>query len=201
MIDEPVDVLLSDLRTALAVDPSPAFPARVRAAVEDHPMASSVWGWPLRLAMAGIVSAGSVAVVWLTLARAPSAPLVTAPPPLVADAGVTSLPAPHVADAAPAVTAPEPARSARVRPLHVERITTIVARYDGMDVIVPLDQAAAIGRLLGGVAGRRIVVPAERTVVIDALRPLPELAAIQIPLITIEPLVADDDEGGVRREP
>jgi hypothetical protein len=176
---------LKELEAALAVEPSPAFAARVRARVAESSTRRMWLGWQVLAAAAVIVLAVLGAVV-----RQESAGNIRTPPHRaeaelagVAGAGDGAR---AVADlAAPAAEAPA---------IDVPRIRTAVA--PAPEVLVPPDQAMALNRLLAGMRERRTagVGAAEApTVVIEEL---PQISPVRLEPIKIEPLVPNSPPSG-----
>jgi hypothetical protein len=198
-----------DLRAMLAVDPSPEFVARVRTRIEQEPAPSAPWGlWPLVFA-GGLAAAVTIAV---TVARpkeiARPASVATRTSPSATEA---ARPEP-VGRAAPGSGAPpiEPpvraqesgvASSTRTGPPTAEAGRSVHIANDrraappDADVLVDARESSALRALIrrareGGV-DLAPVLRASTPVVMD----MPPVAAIDIPLITIDPIAPGTGEG------
>jgi hypothetical protein len=185
-----------DIERALAVDPSPAFLPRVRAAIANEPVASrwwSAWSW---------VGAGSAAVA-VTIAILMLRPSAPQPADLLAPQSLASQPV--TAAVAPIVRAPED-HVRIVRPRRSPAVTAGVGRKPRAEpeVLIAKDEAAALKRLMRGI--RRGVVepstPDEQLAGIQAIRPPGPIVVLPIAAMSpviIEPLGSSAGEGGVRQ--
>ena len=173
LTDTAIDRELQDL---LAIEPSPAFIARVRAQIADEPR-SAWFTWPRAAVMAsGIAIVMAVAVVFMpsggeppAIAVAPATPPSAAPPVIAA----VQL---------PAVTAIHPTRE------HVKRA---VVRVEP-EVIMPREEIRGMRRLLVMAArGDARLTSMLGAPFVTSNEPLPEIAPIVIEPLKIEPLVPD----------
>jgi hypothetical protein len=175
------ETLEKDIEAALGVDPSPGFLPRVRARIANERMQdgwfwSASWRWAR---VAAVVTAVAVIAVW-TL-RDPSrasrqAHVVDTPPvestPLPVD---SALPAPALVASSAESSKPVSAPVARAE--HSTRNPAVVARPE---VLVSLDEAAALRQLIGAIAARQV----------EAMD-IPRLAAESAPLPMIEEIVLE----------
>ena len=171
------DPLLEEIGATLSVQPSTAFVARVRAEVVSERMR-----WPrahLLVAVPVVLALTIVAAAWLNREATPRLP--------------ASVPATTAAKVSPPATArtPAPARSATAR---VTSGRTAPMRVDPLrepEVLIAPDQAEGLRRWMAWVREGRAVPPAGWPAVNDEtgeLLPLPEIAAIEVPAVTIDPL-------------
>jgi len=175
------ETLEKDIEAALGVDPSPGFLPRIRARIANERMQdgwfwSASWRWAR---VAAVVTAVAVIAVW-TL-RDPSRPsrpahvvdtppVESTPPPVV-----SALPAPALV--ASSVESSKPVSAPVARAEHSTRNPAVVARPE---VLVSLDEAAALRQLIGAIAARQV----------EAMD-IPRLAAESAPLPMIEEIVLE----------
>ena len=175
------ETLEKDIEAALGVDASPEFLPRIRARIANERMqegwSSSVsWRWAR---VAAVVTAVAVIAVW-TL-RDPSRarreahitdtpPVESTPPPVD-----SALPAPALV--ASSAESPNPVSAPVARAVRSTRTPAVVARPE---VLISLDEAAALRQLIVAVAARQV----EAT-------DIPQLAAESAPLPTIEEIVLE----------
>jgi hypothetical protein len=185
------DEMLDELRTAMNIEPSPEFEARVRLATRESRPRGAVWsehrsGWIWGAIAGGAVAAAVMAVVLLRpgSAGAPSAVAMAPPQPTAASA---TLPR-SIQQPAAVATRLEP------KPPVATRRTARAAAADRVtrrepDVLVPPDQAVALARLLEGVSDGRVMIGPTRSTDEDVtIAPLPEPAPVMVKDVRIEPL-------------
>ena len=172
------DPLLDEISATLTVEPSPPFVGRVRAEVASERM-----GWPWRahlLVAVPVVLALTIAgAAWLNREATPRLPASV--PVLTTAKG--SLPA-TARTPAPARSAPARVTSGRTAPMRVDPLRE-------PEVLIAPDQAEGLRRWMTWVREGRAVPPAGWPAVNDEtgeLLPLPEIAAIEVPAVTIDPL-------------
>ena len=192
MTEERLDMWLGELRSELSVAPSPQMIAVIRGRVA-RPARSVMWQF-MWLA-AGIAAIAVLTVLPQTRGARPSA--VT--PPVTAG----SLPVAHTVEPLkPSATTLTPVRAARPRlPGATARVAVAEPVTDLPTVIAPPDQGIALRRLLTSLRAGRGTVPAPGAVATGPIETLPELEALVIPLLTLEPLTGTSAPGGGRRTP
>ena len=174
------ETLEKDIEAALGVDPSPGFLPRIRARIANERMREG-WFWSASrwARVAAVVTAVAFIAVW-TL-RDPSRPsrpahVVDTPPvestPLPVD---SALPAPALVASSAESSKPVSAPVARA-----ERSTRHPAVVARPEVLVSLDEAAALRQLIGAIAARQV----------EAMD-IPRLAAESAPLPMIEEIVLE----------
>lgn len=196
MTDERDIDVLDELSALLDVEPSAAFAAHVRNAIErDKPRWFSwrVIGFAgVGAAMAGLVAmilmphqraAVSPARVASSAAQVPTAPRTTVPPRVGGDqsSNVPSKPRSRVATGD-------------------GDLLPVVTNVDGFEVIVPADQRLALARLVSGVRAGRFGVPPEVSPKYDADGLLLPLAPVTISAIP-DPVPAPIDLPATERDP
>ena len=174
------ETLEKDIEAALGVDPSPGFLPRVRARIANERMQDG-WFWSASrwARVAAVVTAVAFIAVW-TL-RDPSRPsrpahVVDTPPVESTPPPVDSaLPAPALV--ASSVESSKPVSAPVARAERSTRNPAVVARPE---VLVSLDEAAALRQLIGAIAARQV----------EAMD-IPRLAAESAPLPMIEEIVLE----------
>ena len=175
------ETLEKDIEAALGVDPSPGFLPRIRARIANERMQegwfwSASWRWAR---VAAVVTAVAVIAVWTLRdpSRAPrqahvvdTPPVESTPPPVD-----SALPAPALVASSAESSKPVSAPVARAE--HSTRNPAVVARPE---VLVSLDEAAALRQLIGAIAARQV----------EAMD-IPRLAAESAPLPMIEEIVLE----------
>jgi len=175
------ETLAKDIEAALGVDASPEFLPRIRARIANERMqegwfSSVSWRWAR---VAAVVTAVAVIAVW-TL-RDPSRarreahitdtpPVESTPPPVD-----SALPAPALV--ASSAESPNPVSAPVARAVRSTRTPAVVARPE---VLISLDEAAALRKLIVAIAARQV----EAT-------DIPQLAAESAPLPMIEEIVLE----------
>jgi hypothetical protein len=175
-----------DLRAMLAVEPSPAFEARVRARVAGERQRSAWWmTWRIP-AVVGAVAA--VVLVVVSVMRSGPDGGVRPPAPQL----VTIQPAPPVTPSQPVPEAPiakpqpERAASRRIPVPRSERVVAVARRAEP-EVLVPRDQEETLRKLVAGLRQGRVDLS---TLPVAAESTTGELKELTIPLLEIEPLAA-----------
>jgi hypothetical protein len=193
--DDQLDDALADLRSELAIEPSPEFAAKVRRQIDAAPARSfgNVWTWAtIAMTSAVVFVAGSL---WLrsgdTTGARPGAPTTD---PVAASSFAqqmtttpTALPTPTLTATATstAIARSGSATSAGKKPAAV----TAAATKTELEVLVPTDQLDAIRQLMSAVrTGAVKDMPASPLVIDPSTGEIVELRPIEIPLITVEPL-------------
>jgi hypothetical protein len=176
---------LKELEAALAVEPSPAFAARVRARVAET-RSRPVWlGWQGIAAAAVVVLAVVGVVAWHVRAgdarNLPHRAAVESAGVPVAGIGVPV----HVDRATPV---------ARVPAIEVPSVRTAVVQTP--EVLVPSDQAMALNRLLAGLRERRATAAAAAEAPLVLLEELPQISPVRLEPIKIDPLVPNSPPSG-----
>jgi hypothetical protein len=204
-MNEERDDVLGEIRASLAIDPSPAFAARVRAAAGRQLAVRSWWPWSLTAAVAA-VSVVAVVVQWPTMSQPQeqvpravreAAPEVARPawPPMSAPGASTAARpvAPVRPDGAASMADARAERQVRVGSAHVEPPSgaTIATRTPGSGVLIPADQADGVRRLIAAVRAERAVARQVRVWTGDDLPALPLLPEIEIAPIVVARLDAD----------
>lgn len=175
---------LQELGALLDVEPSAAFAAHVRQAIDRAAPRRFNWRG---IAIAGMGVAAAGLVVSLAFSRHAPAPVAA---PAVARVANRSAPVVETPATVPAV--PSKAHDTHDARAHRTRATTgdvvdrspVVTTTDGHDVIVPADQRLALARLVSGVRAGRFRVPERRSPKYDAdglLLPLEPVAISAIP--------------------
>jgi hypothetical protein len=178
------ETLEKDIEAALGVDPSPGFLPRIRARITNERMQEG-WFWSVSwrwARVAAVVTAVAVIAAWTLRdpSRAPREAHIMETPP------VESTP-PPVDSAFPAATlvassaeSPKPLSAPVARAVRSTRTPAVVARPE---VLVSLDEAAALRQLIGAIVARHV----EAT-------DIPQLAAESAPLPMIEEIVLEPIE-------
>jgi hypothetical protein len=193
MSDARVDDLLRDLETELSIEPPPQLVARVRARIDDRSRSTT-----LIPAWAGMALALLMTAIALGIApdrqtgSSSSAPSRTSPPQL---ARVTDMPAPLAESRAwdervPGAPVGRPGRAPSVAAAPTPEIPVKT-----VEVLVPLDQATALRRILVAMRTGRSPVPPATPQAVDAEGRLPAPEAIGIPQIMIQPITPPTDGG------
>jgi len=175
--------LEKDIEAALGVDPSPGFLPRIRARIANERMQEG-WFWSVSwrwARVAAVVTAVAVIAAWTLRdpSRAPreahimDTPVESTPPPVD-----SALPAPAVV--ASSAESPEPLSAPVARAVRSTRTPAVVAPPE---VLVSLDEAAALRQLIGAIAARQV----------DATD-FPQLAAESALLPMIEEIVLEPIE-------
>ena len=194
--------VLDELGALLDVEPSAAFAAHVRHAIErDTPRRLS---WRLMavvgmgVALAGVVF--TVAIQRPAPVRARVSRIASAATPPVQEPARSAAPEPREVQDGREM-APKP----RV-PVAAEEIvdlSPVVTHVDGVDVIVPGDQRLALARLVAGIRGGRVVVAATGLPKYDAdglLLPIAPVVLTTIP-DPVTPIDPNDIDGGSKQLP
>ena len=195
------ELLEREIETALDVDPSPEFLARVRTRVAEECIDErSAWlsGWGLT----GAAVAAVIVVViglWVTRERAPAPAQSTLASetrdlkPVPRDSGIAApvIPEPRILnpDSAPAVIASSnvskptvPTRQVHAEPLHAQA-----------EVLISQDEAAALRQLFTAISNGRF----DTATIPDldaALQPPAEIEAIVVEPLSLKPLAALESE-------
>ena len=185
---------LKELAAELDISPSPGLSARVRAQVEAEPGLARRWHpWAV----------GSVAAGLAIVAMSGASLYRTSLKPPASRAAVRQVERPSVPVPREPVS-PGPAVQGQPMPSGVQRVadadhasTPAIVRHG--DVLVPPDQAIALGMLLGGIRSGRVNVPRETRAPVDADGLLLAPEPIRIPLIHIEPIPALLDDNSQER--
>jgi hypothetical protein len=173
----------SEIRRALAVDPSPEFRARVRTRIASEPdPAARRLSW--MLVAPAVVAVAVVAIV--AVSRWPPAS-TQAPAPLTARTFVGE--AALVSPPRTSAQAFRPVLAGRPRTAHVKREP---------EVLIAADEARALRALIAGVHEGRIVLTPELSAVPATSEPL-SVDQIAIDPITITPIAPVTGETGVRQ--
>lgn len=191
--------VIQELGALLDLEPSAAFAAHVRNAIErDRPRRFS---WRLMaVAAMGVVLVGVV----LSLAIRRSVP---APPASRTWSTVTAPVQPPglvLREARGTEKAPRLASKPRVPAVEeIVDLSPVVARVDGVDVIVPADQRLALARLVAGIRGGRVIVPPGLPPQYDQDGRLLPIAPVVIAAIPnpVAPIDANDINGGSTKSP
>jgi hypothetical protein len=178
------ETLEKDIEAALGVDPSPGFLPRIRARIANERIQegwfwSASWRWAR---VAAVVTAVAVIAVWTLRdpSRAPRQPHVVDTPPVESTPPPvdSALPAPALVASSAESSKPVSAPVARA-----ERSTRHPAVVARPEVLVSLDEAAALRQLIGAIAARQV----------EAMD-IPRLAAESAPLPMIEEIVLEPIE-------
>jgi hypothetical protein len=176
------DPLLDEIGRALAIDPSPEFAARVRLGVRQRD--SRGWPWPLMVS-GGVAAAAIVfgTVMLLREAAIPSSPLLEV---------AAERPGPSGA------IVPTAERSRTIPGGAARRGRRTASGPGQQEVMLPAGQLDAVQRWMAQVQRqpvRAVVLPssAVRFDETGELVALQEIAAIEWPTVTIEPLEGSDD--------
>jgi hypothetical protein len=175
---------LKELEAALAIEPSPAFAAGVRARIAGS--GSRAWwpAWQVMAAAALLAVAVMGGLVW-------RAGQVRGQP----QRGNAAMVSAGVARVAPSVQPPTPAAmtGGRVGPaLAALRLRPAPAP----ETIVPPDQAIAVNQLLDDLRERRTAARRATEVPLVVIEQLPEIAAVHIELIKVDLLVTNSPPAG-----
>ena len=187
MTNDRLDDPLKALEAALAVEPSPAFAASVRARVAESGNRPMWLGWQGLAAAAVIMLAAFGAVVW----RASVGDVRTVPHG--AEAEFTGVP---VAGASGPAVVDRATAAARPAPIDAPNIRTAVARAP--EVLVPPDQAIALNRLLAGLRERRTADSGAAEASGVVIEELPQIIPVRLEPIKIDPLVPNSPPSGGR---
>ena len=188
MTDHQIDDPLKELEAALAIEPSPAFAAGVRARVAESRRAA--WLTWQELAPAAVVV---VAVLGGFLWRAGQ---VRVQPAAV---GTPNAPAAMAARIAPDV--PVARIASPDKPVSADRAAVRVTTPAAPEVLVPPDQAMALNRFLAGLRARATAERQSADLSPVVLEELPRINPVRIELITIDPLVpSPPSPGGKERD-
>ena len=182
-----------EIETALAVDPSPEFLARVRLRIASEP-ASSAWRIPWVFIAGSVAMAIVMAVVVLRSDRKLIPTSVDQPPDAItgdARATVTETALVPVVEAAPA--APQSNRTSSSRPVREVRPDR------DPEVLISADEAAGLRRLIAAVRDRRIDFTSVLVESPQATAWLQPVSEITWSSIAIEPLEPITTEEGVRQ--
>jgi hypothetical protein len=170
------DDILDDLRAALAIEPSPSFEARVRAAAAtDAEQRRNWWPW--------LVAAGACAALAVVAATSWPRAVEVQPARMAATFGAPATP--------PAVSAPSTSRRS-ARPIASRATSTAPVRRREPEVLVPRDQAIALDRLIRGISEGRATL---------ALAGWPEGPVVVEPLPAIVPVRVDALPEGTPSDP
>ena len=198
-LDEMSDAALDrDLQALLAADPSPAFVARVRSQIAAEATTSRPW---LGAWSAGLAVAATIALVIVTLAgyrgsRGPAVgdrPAALATQPIAVSgsaAGVGLLVAGlqgRVLDRSPR----------RARQMSVPAPQVVASAEP--EVLVDPREAAALRALIRGMRNGAVDLAPVLARPLPAATEAPEVASIDIPVITIQPIAPATGEEGVRQ--
>jgi len=185
MTKQQFDDPLKELEAALAVEPSPAFAARVRARVTE-PRSRRVWlRWQGMAAAAVMGLAVLGAVAWqVKVGEVRTPPLQTAVE--LTGPAVAGITAPAPMDRATAVAQALPTDAPRIQP----------AVAPAPEVLVPSDQAIALNRLLAGLRERRTATASAAESAAVVIEELPQIIPVRLEPIKIDPLVPNSPPSG-----
>ena len=178
------ETLAKDIEAALGVDASPEFLPRIRARIANERMqegwfSSVSWRWAR---VAAVVTAVAVIAVWTLRdpSRARREAHITDTPPVESTTPSvdSALPAPALVASSAESSKPVSAPVARA-----ERSTRHPAVVARPEVLVSLDEAAALRQLIGAIAARQV----------EAMD-IPRLSAESAPLPMIEEIVLEPIE-------
>jgi hypothetical protein len=198
-LDEMSDAALDrDLQTLLAADPSPALVARVRTQVAADAARSQPWlaSWSAVLAVAATIAVVIVALVGDRGGREQAVgdrPAALAARP-IADSGAVAGLGVLVAGLPSRVLDRLPRRSGQVA-VAAPRATASAEA----EVLVDPREAAALRALIRGMRNGAIDLAPVLTRPLPAATEAPEVASIDIPVITIQPIAPAAGEDGVRK--
>jgi hypothetical protein len=199
--DDQLDDALADLRSELAIEPSPEFAAKVRRQIDQAPAPSfgNVWTWAaIAMTSAVVFVAGSL---WLrsgdTTGALPGAPTTD---PVAASSFAqqmtttpTALPTPTTTPtstltATATSTANDRSGSATFAGKKPAAVTAAATKTEP-EVLVPTDQLDAIRQLMSAVRRGAVKdMPVLPSVIDPKTGEILEPKPIEIPLITVEPL-------------
>jgi hypothetical protein len=179
------DELLKEIGAALSIEPTPEFAAKVRTEIQTVRAASQMpYVLAATAALAVLVAVGAVVIRQEAPAPTGVSTVSTSPPP-ARDMAAT------VPDSVRPASEALPRRSALRHPLDVRSRPR---------VIVATDEVEAFWRLLAAVQTNDLTIPPAGWRVSETtgeIEPLPEIAAIELPAVTIEPLpMAEEDKVG-----
>ena len=168
-----IDPLDREIAQALAVDPSPEFVARVRQRVAAEP-APPTWRWTWVVMTSGALAAAAAVMLLIVQGDQPRqtrAPLLGARQ----TASAAALP-----DVAPGFIR----TASRLAPQHVQR----ERRHEAPEILVDAREARALQSLIAGAQAGTIDLEPVLRASKPAVMELGPLTAIDIPLITFEPI-------------
>jgi len=180
-----------ELQSILAVDPSPAFDARVRARIASEPRRSTSWT-PAWIFAGAAAAAAIVAIAVLAPGRVPPDRAPALSP--IASRPLTSI-------GSLAFGAPRAARSQPARHTTDEMLAPSIATAERLsnEVVVDPREAAAILALLARARDGRIDLAPALNASTPAVMDSAPMADITIPDITIDPIAPAPGAEGVRQ--
>jgi hypothetical protein len=194
MSDARVDDLLRDLEAELSIEPPPQLVARVRARIDDRSRSRTlIPAWTAGIALTLLMTAIALGIAPdRQTGSSSSAPSRTSPSHV---ARVTEMPAPLAESRAwdervPGAPVRRPGRAPSVAAVPTPEIPVKT-----VEVLVPLDQATALRRILVAMRTGRSPVPPATPQAVDAEGRLPAPEAIGIPQIMIQPITPPTDSG------
>jgi hypothetical protein len=198
-LDEMSDAALDrDLQALLAADPSPAFVARVRTQIAAEATTSRPWfgAWSAVLAAAATIAVVIVTLVGYRGSRGQAvgdrpAALLTRP---IAGSNAAAEVGLLVAGLHSRVLDRVPRRS---RPMSVTAPRAMASAE--LEVLVDPREAAALRALISGMRNGAIDLAPVLTRPLPAAIEAQEVASIDIPVITIQPIAPGTGEEGVRK--
>jgi len=200
---DPHEEIRRALETALAIEPAPGFPARVRSRIarEDRRRPGlAVWRGAL------VLTAGAIVALVMTWVSAPGdrtrmdTATSNAPPQtgVRAHDQARSSPAEEQPSSTPAAAGPSSLEreSTTTRPAGAKLAAarTVVTRGNA-NPLVPDDQRIALLRLLGALRAGRATVPPTAVAAFDADGALVAPAPVVVAPLTIDPLPIPDPQG------
>ena len=196
--------ILDELGALLDVEPSAAFAAHVRHAIEHDAPRRFSWRVTILVGL-GVAAAGLVLalVVRRSALQTPPAARISSSAAPVRESPAAGV-QPHESSRQTHEHSAAPRARAVAEPL--VDLAPIVTTVDGVEAIVPADQRLALARLVSGVRAGRFRVPAGWTPKYDAdglLLPLAPVAMSAIPdpvPAPIDPPATVGDPRGSRRE-
>ena len=171
----------NELRTALAIEPSADFEARVLRTIEQRATARSWW-----MPSYAFVAAAAAVVITTALAIVMLRPAIDEPPPVSARAGSDV----HLANAEPIRPQADPARKTSRSPVvSAFRRTSAAARPSAPEIIVPPNQMETLRRLA-------VVIEEGRVALAETPEgPVTPPAELVVAPIVVEPLLPPIDPG------
>ena len=197
-VDPVTDAALDrELQTALAVDPSPEFLARVRTRIANEPAPSASWlSW--KLAAAAAIAAIMVLAVVLSRPheKVPMSPAAVAQGGSRAEPARPTEPAPRVSPGrGPNAPALQPAAVARAFPPAASAVGPTASEPE---ILLDPRESMALRRLITGTRDGSIDLSAALQATTPTAMELPEITNVVIAPLTIEPLAPAAGAEGVR---
>jgi len=172
---------LKELEAALAIEPSPAFAVRVRAAIETSSLSSS-WMWT------GAVAGGTLLAGFIALSVWAGRMAELATPPAISST-----------DMSVRIQVREPDILAQIAGLATPTVAIRAPERPGPDLVLLTNQPAVLRAMWESVeSGRVNSVPETALDELARVTPAPlkvlTIAAVSIPKIVITPIDSDDKE-------